>query len=168
MSNFFEKLKKGMGIEISQEEEKPKEEKKPKKVEKEEKEVEFKIEKIEKPKIEVKKEEWLKPEGELAIDFYQTGNELVIQSAIAGVKPEDLEISIEKDILTIEGERKKPFEEGGEYFFQECYWGRFSRQIILPVEIDPNRIEATLKEGILTIRLPKIEREKRRKIIIKS
>ncbi|MFQ6083817.1 MAG: Hsp20/alpha crystallin family protein, partial [Candidatus Aminicenantia bacterium] len=67
------------------------------------------------------KEKWPEPEGQLAVDVYQTESELVIQSAIAGVKPEDLTISIEKDIFTIRGERKKSSEEGGDYFTQECY-----------------------------------------------
>lgn len=119
-------------------------------------------------KVEPEKEKkWFQPEGELAIDVYQTETDLVIQSAIAGVKPEDLDISIEKDILTIKGNREKPFIEEGDYFIQECYWGPFFREIILPVEIDPDRGEATMKEGILTIRLPKILREKKRRIKVR-
>ena len=113
------------------------------------------------------KEEWFDPEGELAIDVYQTEGELVIQSAIAGVKPEDLDISMERDIIAIKGSRKKPFEEEGDYFTQECYWGPFSREIILPTEVDPERIEAVMKDGILTIRIPKILREKLRKIKVR-
>ena len=111
---------------------------------------------------------WLKAEGQLMVDVYQTESELVIQSAIAGVKLEDLNISIEGDLITIRGERKKPIEEDGDYFSQECYWGKFSRQIILPVETDPTRINATLKQGVLLIRIPKIERKKKRKITIKG
>ncbi len=113
------------------------------------------------------KEEWFEPEGELAIDVYQTEDELVIQSAIAGIKPEDLDISMERDIIAIKGSRKKPFEEEGDYFTQECYWGPFSREIILPTEVDPERIEAVMKDGILTIRIPKILREKLRKIKVR-
>lgn len=189
MSNFFEKLKKGMGIEIPTEEEKvkevvkekPKEEKKLKRIKKEGvQKIELKVEKVEKPKEKTEvekpsqikpaeeKEEWLEPEGELAVDVYQTDSELIIQSAIAGVKPEELDISLEGDMITIEGERKKPFEEKGDYFVQECYWGKFSRKIILPVEINPDQIEATFKDGILTIRLPKILKEKKRKIVVRS
>lgn len=208
-SSFFDKLKKGMGIEATQEiakeelkkepkeEEKPKEkkekpkEKKSKKIEKkkikadEQKEPEVKYEvkpevkeekvpeektvkEEEKPKIETKKEGWFEPEGELAIDIYQIADDLVIQSAIAGVKSEDLDIVIEGDIITITGERRKPTEEGGDYFSQECFWGRFSKQLILPVEIDPNRIEAKLQEGVLTIRMPKISRDKKRKISVRA
>ena len=195
--SFFEKLKRGMGIEAPVEEEEKIEEveKKPKirrklkelKIEtkplkseikvKEMPEIEKKIEISPSPitperapveeKAEIKKEKWPEPEGELAIDVYQTENDLVIQSAIAGVKPEDLEISIERDIFSIKGSREKPFEEEGDYFTQECYWGPFSREVILPVEVDPDRAEATMKDGILTVRLPKILREKKRRIKVR-
>lgn len=158
MANFFEKLKKGMGIEIEVKEE-PKEEK-----EKKSKKIELKVE--EKPKE--KEEEWPEPEGELAIDMYQTENELVIQSAIAGVKPEEINIELEGDILLIEGERKRPNNEKGEYLIQECYWGRFSRKIILPMEVNPDKIEAKFKDGILTIKCKKITKEKRKKILVSS
>ena len=173
MASFFEKLKRGMGIEIPKEKEEEVEEKPPRKkrvikIEKEEKPAEVKVEKLETEKSEIeKKEKWPEPEGQLAIDVYQTQEELVVQSAIAGVKPEDLEIFLERDILTIKGVRQKPFEENGDYFTQECYWGPFSREVILPVEVDPDKVEATMKEGILTIRIPKILREKRRQIKVR-
>jgi HSP20 family protein len=168
MANFFEKLKRGMGIEIPVEEEKKKEEVKEKKeIKAREKEKKKEVQLKEK---EEKREEkkWPEPEGELAVDMYQTNEELVILSAIAGVKPEDLSLYLEGDILFIEGERKKPAEEAGDYFLQECYWGKFSRKIVLPVEINPEKISATFKDGILTIRLQKISKERRRKISIKS
>jgi HSP20 family protein len=168
MANFFEKLKKGMGIEIPVEEEKKKEEVKEKKeIEERGKEKKKGIQLKEK---EEKREEekWPQPEGELAVDMYQTDEELVILSAIAGVKSEDLNLYLEGDMLFIEGERKKPIQEGGDYFLQECYWGKFSRKIVLPVEINPEKISATFKDGILTIRLQKISKERRKKILIKS
>jgi HSP20 family protein len=163
MANFFEKLKKGMGIEVPVEEEKKKEEKKEIEVKEREKKREVQLKEKEE-----KKEKWPEPEGELAIDMYQTDEELVILSAIAGVKPEDLSLYLEGDVLFIEGERKKPTEEKGDYFLQECYWGKFSRKIVLPVEINPEKISATFKDGILTIRLQKISKERRKKILIKS
>jgi len=181
MASFFEKLKKNLGIEIPVEEEttkKPEEKiiEKPKKVSKLTKPpkleigikpIKLEVEKKEEPE---KKEKWLESEGELAVDVYQTDSELVIQSAIAGIKPGDLDISVESDVILIKGKREKLGLEEKErnYFYQECYWGPFSRQIILPTEIDPSRIEASMKEGILTIRMPKIEREKKRKIVIKE
>jgi HSP20 family protein len=168
MANFFEKLKKGMGIEVPVEEEKKKEEIKEKK-EIEVKEREKKREVQLKEKEEKREEEkWPEPEGELAVDMYQTDEELVIQSTIAGIKSEDLSLYLEGDMLFIEGERKKPTEEKGDYFLQECYWGRFSRKIVLPVEINPDKISATFKDGILTIRIQKVSKERKRKILIKS
>ena len=188
-NSFFEKLKRGMGIEAPPEkvtEEEKRRLRKPKRIEAKKRVIEPKVEepeikeeKIEvsreevpekeekKEEVEIKKEKWFEPEGELAIDVYQTETDLVIQSAIAGVKPEFLDISMERDVVTIKGTREKPFEEEGDYFTQECYWGPFSREVILPVEIDPDKAEATMKEGILTIRIPKILREKRRKIKVK-
>jgi len=192
--SFFEKLKKGMGIEgpveeeIEKEVEKKAKMKKPKKLEikpftkilmkGKAEPIEPEVEKIEEPEVKKEKpslvkavkdkEKWFEPEGQLAIDIYQTENELVIRSAIAGVKPEFLDISFERDIIIIRGKREKPSEEKGDYFSQECYWGPFSREIILPVEVDPNLAEATMKEGILTIRLPKIEREKKRVIKVRA
>jgi HSP20 family protein len=181
-SSFFEKLKKGMGIEIEEKEEEIKEiskvskSKKPKTLKVKttaiEEKVEMKEEKEKAPqeiqKLEIKNETWFETEGELAIDVYQTENDLVIQSAIAGVKPENLDLTLEGDRLAIRGIREKPSVEQGDYFTQECYWGPFSREVILPVEVDPNRVEAELKDGILTIRLPKILREKIRKIKVKT
>jgi HSP20 family protein len=142
MAGFFEKLKKGMGVEIP-------------------------VKEGEEKKVSVKEEKWPEPEGELAVDMYQTENELVILSPIAGVKAEDLNLYLEGDMLFIEGERKKPIEEEGEYFLQECYWGKFSRKIVLPIEINPEKISASFKDGVLTIRIPKLTKEKRKKILIK-
>jgi len=112
------------------------------------------------------KEKWFEPEGQLAIDIYQTETDLVIQSAIAGVKSGSLDITMEKDVISIRGSREKPFEESGDFFTQECFWGPFSREIILPAEVDPNRARAEMKEGILTIRIPKMLRERKRKIAV--
>jgi len=184
-SSFFEKLKKGMGVEIPPEKTKGKAKtEEVKKIEMETTPIEEKkkeivqAKEVKREKKEVKetppkeapetKEKWFEPEGQLAIDVYQTEDELVIQSAIAGVKPENLDISIEKDVISIRGKREKPFEEEKDYFSQECYWGTFSREIILPVEVDPSRVKASMKEGILTIRIPKILREKKRKITVKE
>jgi len=99
-------------------------------------------------------------EGELAVDLYHNKNDLFVRSAIAGIKPEDLEISIENDIIAISGERKEPKEENVEYLSRECYFGHFSRRIISPFEIDGSRAKATMKDGILVIKIPKIERSR--------
>ncbi len=108
-------------------------------------------------------------EGELTVDVYQTDEDLVIQSVIAGITPENLNISIENDMVIIRGNREKPTEkEKRNYFFQECYWGPFSRELVLPEEVDNSRIQASLKNGVLTIRIPKIEREKKRKVSVEE
>jgi len=129
----------------------------------------IKIEKIENTKNEEPRQDkkWFESEGELTVDVYQTDEEIVIQSAIAGMDAEDLDIFIENDLVSIKGNRAKPFSnEKKSYFYQECYWGPFSREIILPEEVDPSRINATMKQGVLTIRIPKVERERKRKVRI--
>jgi len=115
---------------------------------------------------EEEKTEWLPDsEGQLTIDVYQTPADIVIKSTIAGVSPEDLDITITNDMVTIKGHREKDeVISEGDYYYQECYWGGFSRSIILPVDVEAERAEAGMKNGILTIRLPKVEKIKTRKI----
>jgi HSP20 family protein len=177
MASFFEKLKKGMGTEVESAEN-DEETKKSKRPEKNKEEV-AKI-REEKEEVEVKKEKSLrtahqgfslenltKQEGELAVDLYQNEEELVIRSAIAGVRPEKLDILIEQDVIVISGNREEPEEKAKtDYFSRECYFGPFSRKIISPVEIDSSRAKAIMKEGVLIIRIPKIQREKKVKVEI--
>lgn len=95
-------------------------------------------------------------EGQLSIDVYQTPKDIVVKSTIAGVKPEDIDISINNDMLTIRGKRESLEEIDEESFlFRECYWGSFSRSIILPVEVKANKIKAILENGVLTVTIPK-------------
>jgi HSP20 family protein len=108
-------------------------------------------------------------EGQLTIDVYQTDNDIVIKSTIAGVKPEDLDVSINNDMITIRGERKQDEQINTEnYYYQECYWGGFSRSVILPVDVLPEKIEASMKNGILTIRLPKAATDRTKKIQVRG
>jgi len=108
-------------------------------------------------------------EGQLTIDVYQTENDVVIKSTIAGVKPEDLDVSINNDMVTIKGERTSEEEVSEEnYYYQECYWGGFSRSVVLPVDVVSEKAEATLKNGILTIRLPKASANKAKKIQVRG
>lgn len=108
-------------------------------------------------------------EGQLTIDVYQTDNDIVIKSTIAGVKPEDLDISINNDMVTIKGERKnEEMIEHGNYYYQECYWGSFSRSVLLPVDVISDKTEASLKNGILTLRLPKADTTKIKKIQVRG
>jgi HSP20 family protein len=114
-------------------------------------------------------EETPQEEGQLAVDVFQTDNEIIIQSTIAGVKASDLDIMIQNDMVTIRGERKKEIEVNPEnYFYQECYWGPFSRSIVLPEEIKSEGVSAELKNGILTIRLPKVQKTKATKIKVRE
>lgn len=108
-------------------------------------------------------------EGQLTIDVYQTENDIVIKSTIAGVKPEDLDVSINTDMVTIRGERKTEEVVNEEnYYYQECYWGAFSRSVILPVDVLADKAEASMKNGILTIRLPKADTTRTKKIQVRG
>jgi HSP20 family protein len=115
-------------------------------------------------------EEWMSDfEGQLNIDMYQTKDNVIIKSTIAGVKPEDIDITVANDMVTVKGARKK--EEviaQDDYFYQECYWGNFSRSVIIPVDIDSESIEADLKDGILTIIIPKAAKAKTKKVKVKG
>lgn len=108
-------------------------------------------------------------EGQLTIDVYQTPEEMVIKSTIAGVRQDDLDITIATDMVTIQGVRRKDESISPEdYYYQELYWGPFSRSVILPQEVDTESAKAALKDGILTIRLPKFERGRTKKLRINS
>jgi len=118
-------------------------------------------------KISSKKEISSYEEGRLAVDVYQTEKEIVIIAPIAGVEPEDIDLSLNGDMITIKGKREmKPKENETDYLCQECFWGNFSRTIILPCEINSEKVKASLKNGILKISLPKKETEKAKKIKI--
>jgi len=119
---------------------------------------------------EPKEKKWFKAEGKLTVDAFETDSEIIIQSAVAGIKPGDFDISIENDILEIRGIRKNPLENKPDqkYFFQECYWGPFSRQIILPKEVDTSKIQASIKEGVLTVTVPKLKKERKKKVKLKE
>ena len=108
-------------------------------------------------------------EGQLTVDVYQNPNEIIIQAIVAGVKPEDLDISITQDMVTLRGKREDGRRiERENFFYQELYWGSFTRSILLPQEIDPDEAEAVLKNGLLTVKLPKLDKERVQKVKIKS
>ena len=98
-------------------------------------------------------------------------NDLTIREKIllSLIKQEDIDVSVTQDMISIKGKRQRARELSEEnYYYKELYWGSFSRSIMLPQEIDPDQIDATLKHGILTVRLPKVNKEKIQKIKIKS
>lgn len=106
-------------------------------------------------------------EGQLTIDVYQTSHEIIIKSPVAGVRKEDLDVNITNDMVTIKGRRENEDSVTREdYFFQELYWGPFSRSVILPSEIDIKKAKAVLRDGILTIKLPKTDKEITKKLSI--
>lgn len=124
---------------------------------------------IENGEVKEERKKWDSPEGQLVVDVYETDKELVIQSAIAGIKSDQINVSLDNDILIIKGERENPGKDKDKrYFLKECYWGPFSKEIILPREIDTSKIDAKVKEGILTVRMPKIERAKSKKISVEE
>ena len=119
------------------------------------------------PVEELKVDDWFEPEGELAVDVYETDKDVVIQSALAGVRPEELDISVENDVVTIRGVRKNPnAQEQKQYLHEECFWGPFSRQIFLPEEVDVKHVQAQMGDGVLTLRLPKLKTEKIKQVKI--
>ncbi len=125
--------------------------------------------KTQKEEVAINQNDWLELEGELVIDVYQTNNEFIVQAPVAGVKPEDIEIAIENDVLKVKGKREKTKKiKEGDYLLKECFWGAFSKEIILPEKINKSRVEASIKEGILTIKLPKKKEKKGKKIVIKT
>jgi HSP20 family protein len=104
-------------------------------------------------------------EGQLAVDVYQTKESVVIKAPIAGVDPKQLEVAIAEDVVTIRGERvDDSVVERENYYVQECYWGAFSRSIIMPVSVNADKAEASLKNGVLTIAIPKVIQDKVKKI----
>lgn len=108
-------------------------------------------------------------DGQLTIDVYQTPEAIVVESPIAGVNSDDLDIDITNESITIRGKRERSQKiKDEDYFYQECYWGKFARTIILPQEINPEEATAGMKNGVLTIRLPKLDREKTKKLKVKT
>ena len=108
-------------------------------------------------------------EAELSIDVYQTPTDIIIQTMVAGVKPENLEISVARDTVTIRGEREEQrIIDEDNYFTKELYWGKFSRTISLPAEVEPEEVEATERHGLLTVKIRKVDKEKKSSIKVKS
>lgn len=108
-------------------------------------------------------------EGQLTVDIYQTPTDIVVQTMVAGVRPEDLQITIARDMITIHGKREEAKSiDDDNFFVRELYWGSFSRTISLPQEVEPEDAEATEKHGLLTIKLPKIDKGRQTTLKVKS
>ncbi|MHB1330420.1 MAG: Hsp20/alpha crystallin family protein [Minisyncoccota bacterium] len=108
-------------------------------------------------------------EGELSVDVYETPNEIVIKTMVAGVKPEDLDVAISRDSVTIRGKREEDRTISKEdYFHHELYWGSFSRTVVLSTEIDVDEAEAVEKYGLLILHLPKLDKNRQTKLKVKA
>tara|TARA_Y100000310_G_C20576310_1_gene760580 strand:- start:194 stop:658 length:465 start_codon:yes stop_codon:yes gene_type:complete len=108
-----------------------------------------------------------KPQGQLGIDLWQTADALILKSTIAGVSGDDLDISITSEMVEIKGKRASGTKiVKNDYYYQECYWGSFTRKVELPIEIDADSAEATLKDGVLTIQMPKASKAQVKKLSI--
>ncbi len=108
-------------------------------------------------------------DGQLTIDVYQTPHAIVVESPIAGVNSDDIDISITSESVTIRGHRERMHMVSDDnYFYQECYWGRFSRSVILPEEIDADNAEATIKNGVLKITMPKFAKYHSKKLKVEE
>jgi HSP20 family protein len=116
---------------------------------------------LKKPEAVKVEDHWMamteEPEGQLSVDVFQKGDNLVVRSTIAGALPQNLEIFLNRDMLTVKGKRMHAETvENRDFFIRECYWGKFSRTIILPSDVNVEETKATLKDGVLTIVMPKV------------
>jgi HSP20 family molecular chaperone IbpA len=108
-------------------------------------------------------------EGQLAVDVYDNGDEIIVKSMLAGVRPEDIDLTITRDMIVLRGTRADShFVDENNYFHKELYWGTFSRTVILPVEVDPEEAQAMECNGLLLIRLQKIDKSKQTKLRVKT
>lgn len=108
-------------------------------------------------------------EGQLPVDVYQTGSDIVIRAFVAGVRPDEISISIGRDMVEIEGSRMEREQVAGpDYFTRELFWGSFSRSILLPQEVDVENASANAKDGLLTLILPKLDKARQTKLKVKA
>lgn len=108
-------------------------------------------------------------EGQLPVDVHQTTNDVIVRAFVAGVRPDDLNISISRDMVEIEGSRMEREQvSSADYFTRELFWGSFSRAITLPQEIDVEASSASAKDGLLTLILPKLDKAKQTKLRVKA
>ena len=105
--------------------------------------------------------------GQLAVDVYETDEQLIVKARTAGVNKEDLDVSISDGILTISGTLSSGDDTAAtNWHIQECYWGEFSRTLVLPVAVKEDAVEAVLKDGVLAISFDKVKQEQAKKIQI--
>lgn len=118
---------------------------------------------------EEEEEEPVAVDGQLAIDVFETPLDIIVKTMIPGVRKEDIDISLSRDMLTVRGQRKNETTiDEDSYHYKELYWGTFSRTVKLPHEVDIERAEATENQGMLTLRLPRVDKERQTKLKVKT
>ncbi len=114
-------------------------------------------------------EEPVAVDGQLAIDVFETPVEIIVKTMVPGVRKEDIDISLSRDMLTIRGQRKNETTiDEDDYHYKELYWGSFSRTVKLPHEVDIEKADATENQGMLTLRLPRVDKERQTKLKVKT
>lgn len=110
---------------------------------------------------EVSKNDIFDKEGELVVDVFETNSHFVVLTAIAGASIKDIDIAVEDGMMVIKGQRQNPHDASeNKYFHQECYWGPFSRKILLAENVDVKAAQAQMDKGLLTIKIPKLDEGK--------
>jgi HSP20 family protein len=108
-------------------------------------------------------------EGQLPVDLFQTPTDILIRAFVAGVRPDELNVSIRRDMVEISGSRvERDQVSGPDYFARELFWGSFSRTILLPEEVDVEASTASAKDGLLTIAMPKLDKARQTKLKVKA
>jgi len=111
-------------------------------------------------------ENWVSADS-LTLDVYETDDTFIVKASLPGVKPEDMDIHIENNVLTVCGEaRQEEKAENTRYHWQERWFGRFERSVRLPSLVDADKVEANLKDGVLTVSIPKAEEVKPKKVTV--
>ncbi len=108
-------------------------------------------------------------EGQLSVDVFQSPDEISIVAPIAGVDPNDIDITITDDVITIKGERSHNTTlKKDDCFIQECFWGSFSRSVVLPADVDTSKVDAECENNVLVIKIPRVERVRTRVVKVKK
>lgn len=108
-------------------------------------------------------------EGQLPVDMYQTQDTIIIRAFVAGVRPEEMNVSISRDLVEIDGSREERDQvTASDYTYRELFWGSFARTIPLPEEVDVDGATAGAKDGLLTIVLPKLDKTRQTKLRVKA
>lgn len=107
--------------------------------------------------------------GDLAIDAFSSGSFVVVRALVSGTRLEDIDVAVTQDTITIKGRREAPDDSlSDRFYYQELYWGPFQRKIILPTGVDIDKVDATIHNGVLTVKILKLDKMKEEKVEIKA